>query len=447
MRKEKGRQMNDNTNKKIGVVGLGYIGLPTAIIAAEVGFQVFGFDIDKKRISSINEGKSSIKEPELPERLKAIVENKKLEAFNRLKSADIFILAVPTPFKDGKKADLTALFAAGKNIADVLRPGNLIIIESTIPVGTTDCFAQLLAELSGLEAHKDFFVAHCPERVLPGKIFEELVKNDRVIGGIGKLAGKMAHEFYSSFVTGTLYVTDDKVAEMVKLVENSSRDVDIAFANQLGEMCEEANINVHDVIKLANKHPRVNLLSPGCGVGGHCIAVDPWFLIESFPKSTTLLKMARDINDFKPYKVIDRVMELVQRFSKDTNKKPNTLILGLTFKPNIDDVRQSPALQIAHELAKKKNILDLYICEPNLSDKEIYSHGFLSAVKLWESLKLADIVVILVKHAFFEKIMPKDLLGKLLVDACGITDTFSYKSKISQVPPLKKTNFTDGNII
>ena len=432
----------NNHIKRVTVVGLGYIGLPTCVIAAESGYDVSGFDIDQEKINTINSGKSPLQEPDLDFRLAQVVGQGKLRAFNELPAADCFVLAVPTPFKEGKKADLTALFNAGTRVARIMQSGALIIIESTIPVGTTRRFTQLLQDISGLESEKDFFVAHCPERVLPSKIFSELVKNDRVIGGVGELAGHLAKEFYQHFVTGTIFVTDDKTAEMVKLVENSSRDVQIALANQLHAMCKRAQIDVYQVIELANKHPRVNLLQPGCGVGGHCIAVDPWFLIESFPHETSLLKTARTINDAKPHQVVEQVLEMVRRFRQGSNKnkKPNILLLGLTFKPNSDDIRESPALQIAKDLATKSSVLDLSVCEPNLKKEEILSRGFSHVVDVWQGVQTADIVVVLVKHALFEELSPADLQGKLLIDTCGLIYSISEKKDLNTLPvmPLKR---------
>ena len=271
--------------KKVSIVGLGYIGLPTAIIAAEHGFLVLGFDIDENKVDKINQGEETIVEPEVAAKLTHVISKETFKATKKLEAADYFIIAVPTPFS--KKADLSYVFNAAKEIAKVLQKGNLVILESTVPVNTTIKLAEFLGKNSGLKK-EDFFVAYCPERVLPGKIFKELIANDRVIGGINDESKELARSFYKSFVKGKIYLTDTKTAEMVKLVENSSRDVQIAFANQVAAMCEEVNINPFEVIDIANKHPRVNVLKPGCGVGGHCIAVDPWFLIESFSKNSTL---------------------------------------------------------------------------------------------------------------------------------------------------------------
>ena len=289
--------------KTISIVGLGYIGLPTGIVAALSGYKVFGFDIDSKKVESINSGDPLILEKGIKEKLTTVLKKNSFKSFDSLQSADCFIISVPTPFLKqdinitDKKADLSYVFDASKNIASVLKKGDLVILESTVPVGTTLKVAEFLEKESGLISSKDFFVAHCPERVLPGRIFEELVFNDRIVGGVCKESGLLAKEFYSKFVDGYIYITDHKTAEMVKLVENSHRDVNIAFANEVSSMAKKSNIDPFKVIELANKHPRVNILNPGCGVGGHCIAVDPWFLIQTFPKDSQSIKTARIIND------------------------------------------------------------------------------------------------------------------------------------------------------
>jgi UDP-N-acetyl-D-mannosaminuronic acid dehydrogenase len=390
-----------NTYKKISIVGLGYIGLPTAIVVAEQGYHVAGFDIDEKRIEQIKNGVTPIKEPEVSERLQGVLKSGCLQVYSELQKSDCYFIAVPTPFKEGKKANLTALFDAGTQIARLLEKDTLVIVESTVPVGTAQRFAHLL---------------------------------EGVIGGVCPRAAERAKEFYASFVKGSLYVTDDKTAEMVKLVENSSRDIQIAFANQIAAMCEQADIDPFKVIKLANKHPRVNILYPGCGVGGHCIAVDPWFLIETFPHATVLLKTARTINDAKPYQVVEKALELVQQFKQTHNKKrrPSILVLGLTFKPDVDDLRQSPAFRVAQELVQKKSIFDLFVCEPNVSTEHIASLGFDHITDLWQGLARADIVIALVKHSVFEELTPTELYGKQVLDTCGLLHVIKGKHKMEQ---------------
>lgn len=293
--------------KKVCIMGLGYIGLPTAIVAAEHGFEVVGFDIDAQRVERINNYDPVIDEPEVYERLKPLVTSQQFYATTTLEASDCFIIAVPTPFKEEKKADLSYVYQATRALVPILKKGDVVILESTIPVGTTDYCAQLLQQETGMVAGTDFFVAHCPERVLPGKIFYELIYNARIIGGINQESMNQAKQFYKQFVKGSLYLTNATAAEMVKLVENSSRDVAIAFANQIASMAYSIGLDPFEIIELANKHPRVKLLNPSCGVGGHCIAVDPWFLVETFPKESELLKTARMINDAKPHQVISCV--------------------------------------------------------------------------------------------------------------------------------------------
>lgn len=412
--------------KRFSMIGLGYIGLPTAILAAQHGYEVLGFDIDEEKINAVNDGKAPFFEPGLEEALSKVTRNGSFHAYSVLQPADYFVIAVPTPFKhdqevarDIKEADLSYVQAAIESVALKLAHGNTVIIESTIPVGTTDAMTQLLEQKTELKAGSDFFVAHCPERVLPGKIFEELVANDRVIGGICMQSSLHAVEFYRAFVQGNLHVTNAKTAEMVKLVENSSRDVQIAFANQVAAMAEVAQINGHEVIKLANKHPRVNILEPGCGVGGHCIAVDPWFLIETFPQESKLLQAARSINDARPQVIVDQVVRAAKLVTDKKNKKAKVAVLGLTYKPDVDDLRESPALQIARTLAKFDEF-ELVVCDPNLSNVSMFKQGFNKVVGLWQAFELADIVVILVKHKEFNQLISCDLSSKIIIDPSGL---------------------------
>jgi UDP-N-acetyl-D-mannosaminuronic acid dehydrogenase len=402
--------------KTVSIVGLGYIGLPTAILAAQSGYQAFGFDLDLDKIERINAGDPTIIEPELTKRLKRVLHEKTFVAFPKLRPADCFIVAVPTPLQN----TISHVLKAAECIAYVLQHGNLVILESTSPVGTTAKFARVLEQISGLKLGLDFFVAYCPERVLPGKIFKELVSNDRIIGGVCDISVYKAKQFYAKFVKGKLYVTDDKTAEMVKLVENSSRDVQIAFANQLAQMCEQVGINPYRVIEFANKHPRVHILKPSCGVGGHCIAVDPWFLIKGFNNCSDLLKVSRKINNEKPYQVISTVFEKIKALQKNDVKKPNVLALGLTFKPNIDDLRESPALLICNELSKKSETFELCVFEPHLSAKQIQMLGFTCFEDIISGIDWADIILILVKHRYFTVIKHIDLQEKVIVDTCGL---------------------------
>ncbi len=405
--------------KKVLVMGLGYIGLPTAVIAAEHGFDVVGFDIDAKRVNRINNSDPVIDEPEVYERLKLLIETGRFHATTALETGDCFIIAVPTPFKEHKKADLSYVYKAIEQIAGVIKQHNLVIIESTIPVGTTDFCATLLEQKTGLKAGIDFFIAHCPERVIPGKIFYELVYNDRIIGGINEASMHKAKEFYKQFVKGDLYLTNATAAEMVKLVENSSRDVSIAFSNQVAAMAYSVGLDPFEIIELANKHPRVQLLNPSCGVGGHCIAVDPWFLIETFPAHSALLATARTINDEKPYQVTHCVRSWVLEWHKKYQKKPTVLALGLTYKADVNDLRESPALEIVNNLLLDRN-LELLVCEPHVESALVNHLTQHHAIGLEQGIAAADIIVCLVNHTAFNIIDPTTLAGKKILDFCGL---------------------------
>lgn len=412
-------QKKDMAMKKVCVVGLGYIGLPTSIVAAEHGLEVVGFDIDHKKVTAINAGDPVIEEPEIFEKLQLVLQAQQFKAVTQLEQADYFVIAVPTPFKDGKKADLSYVFDATDNIAKVLKKGDTVIVESTIPVGTTQKVAEQLQAITGLQSGKDFFVAHCPERVLPGKIFKELIENARIIGGVDKVSVQKAKELYKYFVRGPLYLTDATTAEMVKLVENSSRDAQIAFAHQVTSMSYAAGLNPYEVIELANKHPRVNILQPSCGVGGHCIAVDPWFLVETFGKHASFLKAARDVNDHRPQEVMNIISNAVDVWTKEHNKKPTVLLFGLTYKPNVDDVRESPALHIAQTLMNKTSI-DTRVCEPHIKNEVVQKLLNTDTVSITEGVEAADIIVYLVAHDRFKAIDQKLLQGKKMLDFCGL---------------------------
>jgi UDP-N-acetyl-D-mannosaminuronic acid dehydrogenase len=425
--------------KRISIVGLGYIGLPTAIQAAQTGYDVYGFDINHDKVKRINSGDPIIFEPELSDRLWKTLKAGTFKAFTDLQYADCFIIAVPTPFKENKKADLRHVFLAGEAIAKRLMPGNLVILESTVPVGTTEKLALFLEENSGLKLGIDFFIAYCPERVLPGKIFKELVENDRTIGGICQRSCDLAYQFYSKFVKGFIHITDDKTAEMVKLVENTSRDVQIAFANQVAAMCTRAGIDPYHVIDLANKHPRVKILTPSCGVGGHCIAVDPWFLVETFPEDTALLRTAREINDNKPFTIINRVLHKVEELRTLGIAKPKILTLGLSFKPDVDDIRESPALLIAQQLSQKKDLLDLQAYDHNVNKDEIIKHNLDLITDVWQGIAWADIILILVKHKEFT-LMREDAFGnKVIIDTCGLLHDIQIKQTHAILEGATKT--------
>ncbi|HFK1545766.1 TPA: UDP-N-acetyl-D-mannosamine dehydrogenase [Bacillus albus] len=409
-------------DKKICVMGLGYIGLPTASLLATKGFQVHGVDVNKNAVEMINSGKVHIYEPDLDILVKAAVQSGKLRASLQPEEADIFILAVPTPFKDGHKPDLTYVEAAAKTIAHVIKNGDIIILESTSPIGTTEKVAEwILEERSDLttseEMHNDkgrIYVAHCPERVLPGHILKELVENDRIIGGLDKESTKRTVEFYKQFVKGQILDTNARTAEMAKLTENSFRDVNIAFANELSLICDKLNINVWELIRLANRHPRVNILQPGPGVGGHCIAVDPWFIVDAAPEEAKLIHTARNVNDYKPMYVVEKVKEKADRF-----KNPVIACLGLAFKANIDDLRESPALEIVKHLAAS-NVGEVIAVEPHVNELPVsLQEKGISLLSTEEAVAKSDIILVLVDHEVFSSIDFDQLKEKVVIDTKG----------------------------
>lgn len=394
--------------------------MPTAIIMAKNGFEVTGFDINTERVERINNYDPIIKEPEIFEKLGEVLKAKKFIAMNTIQPAECFVIAVPTPFNTDKTADLSYVWNAASEVARVIKPQNLVILESTVPVGTTDKLAHLIAQKTSLRAGIDFFVAHCPERVLPGKIFHELIHNSRIIGGINTLSTEQARALYSSFVSAQLYLTNAATAEMVKLVENSCRDVQIAFANQIYDMATNALLNPFEVINLANKHPRVNILQPSCGVGGHCISVDPWFLIETFPKQTELLRTARIINDKKPFAVIEKIKKNIAEWQAANQRQCNVLLLGASYKANSDDLRESPALLIAQQLHNNESVL-FQICEPNVEQSMLESLVQKKSVELQDGIQKADIIVCLVKHHEFNIL--QEYTNKIIIDVCGLLYT------------------------
>ena len=411
--------IKDTSVKRVCVLGLGYIGLPTAMVAAESGYKVIGFDIDEKKVKEINDGNPIIHEPEAYEKLQYALGSKLFHATVSIERADYFMIAVPTPLTKEKKADLSYVFSAAETIAPVLCVGNVVIIESTIPVGTTQRVAEFLEEKTGLRAGYDFFMAHCPERVLPGHIFYELVFNDRIIGGINKISVEKAKEFYVPFVSGTLHLTSATTAEMVKLVENSSRDAKLAFAHQIASMAYSKGLDPYEIIELANKHPRVNILRPTCGVGGHCIAIDPWFLIESFPKNSNFIQAAREVNDSKPREVIRGIQNTVLQWRKNNMGVCNVLLFGLSYKPNIEDLRESPALRIAQSLQSDES-MQLLVSDPHVETKVMQELFKDRAVGTIEGISKADIVVFLVAHDRFKLIDRKLLEHKQIIDCCGV---------------------------
>lgn len=393
--------------KKVSVSGLGYIGLPTATMFAHAGAEVIGLDVNQHAIDTINQGRIHIVEPGLEEIVKNVVASGHLKASKTAEKADAFLIAVPTPFKgEDYTPDLTYIEAAAKTIAPVLEKGNVVILESTSPVGATEQMVEWLSELrpdlkfpqQEQDTNNDIFVAYCPERVLPGQVVRELVENDRTIGGLTPRCAEKAAEVYQIFVQGELVITNARTAEMTKLTENAFRDVNIAFANELSLICDRLNINVWELIGLANRHPRVDILRPGAGVGGHCIAVDPWFIVNKTPDLARMVRTAREVNDHKPEWVVEKIEQQVAALG-DLGRKPKVALLGLAFKPNIDDLRESPAVQIAQKLGENSAI-ELLLVEPNIHElPSKLSSGTL--ISLEDAIAQADVVAELVKHNEF----------------------------------------------
>lgn len=414
----------------ISMIGLGYIGLPTATLFASRHKKVIGVDVNQHAVDTINQGKIHIVEPELDVLVQKAVADGWLRATTKPEAADAFLIAVPTPFKDGHQPDLGYIESAAKAIAPVLKKGDLVVLESTSPVGATEQMAAWLAEAradltfpqqAGEEA--DVQVAHCPERVLPGQVVRELVTNDRVIGGMTQKASAMAVALYKTFVEGDCIVTNARTAEMCKLTENSFRDVNIAFANELSMICDKQGINVWELIALANRHPRVNILQPGAGVGGHCIAVDPWFIVASNPEEAKIIRTAREVNDYKPEWVLEKVKSaIVDAMAKNpgcTMQDIKVACLGLAFKPDIDDLRESPAVAITQQVAKLG--CQVLAVEPNIEVlPQKLQQSNLSLATLGETLKKADVVCVLVKHRPFVDAMADIRCHTLAIDAVGL---------------------------
>jgi UDP-N-acetyl-D-mannosaminuronic acid dehydrogenase len=413
--------------KRIAVLGLGYIGLPTSIVAAQAGYDVLGFDPSADKVSSINAGSPTIFEPELTERLWRVLKAGSFKAYTDLQYADCFIITVPAVFKENRKTDLSMIYASCELVAKRLMPGNIVILESTVPVGTTEKIAQFLEENSGLKLGIDFFVAYCPERILPGAIFKEVSESDRIVGGICQHSCMLAQQFYSRFVKGVIHITDDKTAEMVKLIENAQRDVQIAFANQVAEMCMKANLDPYQAIELTNKHTRANVLNPTCGVGGHAIAVDPYFLIESFPEDSMLLQIARRVNDKKPFLVVERVMHKVRELNNQGIQRPRIFAMGLTFKADVDDIHESPALFIAQALNAQIDHLELKTFDPYINQEIVTKRSLSTVTDIRQGINWADIVLILVKHRDFT-LLPEEAFGdKIIMDTCGLLHSVNLK--------------------
>ncbi|MEX2964190.1 UDP-N-acetyl-D-mannosamine dehydrogenase [Microbulbifer sp. TYP-18] len=419
--------------ESLTVMGLGYIGLPTAAVFASRKIRVCGVDVNEKTVYTINKGEIHIVEPDLDIVVRSTVTENYLRASLEPKEADAFIISVPTPFKDEHTPDLSYIEAAATAISPKLKKGDLVILESTSPVGATEHMAKGIAGFrpdlripieNRSEGEFDIFVAHCPERVLPGHVMRELVENDRIIGGMTKQCAEIAKSLYEVFVEGDCLLTDVRTAEMAKLTENAFRDVNIAFANELSMIADKLDINVWELINLANKHPRVSILQPGCGVGGHCIAVDPWFIVSAAPDVAKITHAARKVNDSKPEWVIKKVREAASFLSKensvDTAASITIACFGLAFKPDIDDLRESPALEITRRLAEEHPGRVLAV-EPNIeSDKFPDSdHGF-NLVSSVKALQEADILVMLVDHKEFKAIDRSSVISKQIIDTKGL---------------------------
>lgn len=400
--------------KKICVIGLGYIGLPTAALISNLGYEVVGVDINQSTVDTVNSGNVHIVEPDLDKYVQNSVLSNNLKAYTSPKESDVYIICVPTPFKYEEgipTPNIDFVMSAAESIKELIKEGDLIILESTSPVGTTRKIYDLINS-TDVDIEK-VSIAYCPERVLPGKIIHELVNNDRIVGGVNKKSTDNVSSFYETFVNGNVLKTSDKTAEMCKLAENSFRDINIAYANELSMICDKNNINVWELIELANRHPRVDILDPGTGVGGHCIAVDPWFIVSSNPDESKLIKTARVINDYKPEWVVNKICTEVHNIKSLINRKPKVACLGLSFKPNIDDLRESPAVEVVTHLLEKN--INVVAVEPNIK-----SHNKFSLSSFDDALD-SDLIVVLVKHKeFLSKNSIKKITKKKFLDFCGV---------------------------
>ncbi len=398
---------------RCSVIGLGYIGLPTAALLADNGHKVFGIDINQETVSTIREGKIHIVEKGLDQIVSKVVSNGALKVYTKPKECEVFLITVPTPLENKNSdipiPDIDHVLSAAKSISSVIKKNDLIIIESTSPVGTTDKVESLIKKYSGY-SRNEVNIAYCPERVIPGRTLFELVENSRVIGGLTKKAAKAAEEFYKTFCKGKLLITNARTAELVKLTENAYRDINLAFANEISMICHESNINISELINLANHHPRVNILNPGCGVGGHCIAIDPWFIVSEHPEMTPLIQQARRVNQHKAIWAIEEIKFIVKKLTLSLKRVPKICCLGLTFKPDIDDTRNSPALFITKELIDQG--YDVISCDPHIKENLEFKVS-----KTEYALRVGDLFICLVAHKEFKNI---NFNGLNVFDLCGL---------------------------
>lgn len=401
-------------SKKIVVIGLGYIGLPTAALLASNGYEVAGIDISEHAVDTINQGKIHIVEPDLDAFVRSAVAAGRLRAFTKPQQADVYMICVPTPFHEGvgiPKPNIDYVLSATRSIAPLVKSGDLVILESTSPVGTTEQMQSVFRE-SCVDIDS-VYMAYCPERVLPGKIMSELVENDRIVGGLTEAATKVVADFYRTFVCGHVLETDAKTAEMCKLTENSFRDINIAFANELSLICDKEGLNVWNLIKLANHHPRVNILQPGTGVGGHCIAVDPWFIAARDEENSRMIQTARGVNNFKTKWVVEKIKAAASEYFMKSGEQPKIACLGLAFKPDIEDLRESPALSVARDLIDMD--FDVIAVEPNIE-----SHPTIDLMGLEQAVQECDVLAILVKHRDFIGLeVAQKNANSMVLDFCG----------------------------
>ena len=395
-------------------MGLGYIGLPTAIIAAKHGIEIVGVDVNPQVVEMTNAGHLHIIEPCMEEMLQEVIGSGIFHASTTPEESDAYFIVVPTPFKGNHRPDTSFVESATRMVIPFLKKGDLFVIESTSPVGTTEKMAEIIFQVRP-ELKDRIYISYCPERVLPGNVIYELIHNDRVIGGINEASTQKAMEFYSKFVKGTLHATNSRTAEMCKLTENSCRDSQIAFANELSMICDRAGIDVWELIRLANKHPRVNILQPGCGVGGHCIAVDPYFIASEFPEEAKLIATARQVNNYKADWCAEKVQNAMLKFEIENKRKPVVAMMGLAFKPNIDDLRESPAKYIVSKVMQSCNNADILAVEPNIKEHKVFK---LTDYKT--AFDMADIVVFLTAHSQFKELQMDS--NKIILDFCGILE-------------------------